>query len=147
MTSILLLFSEDLICLVFLETNNNPGWVYVYHRHENNSWLMYQAIQSPLGNNSYFGAAVSVHENSIIVGADGFPNAEITGAAFSYRRDSTTGPYLLESAYPSVAGVKGHFGWAADIVDTFVAVGAYGYGKILHVIVEFFLTHSCFIFR
>lgn len=103
--------------------------MYVYQRHENNSWLMYQAIQSPLGNDSYFGAHVSAYDNSILVGADGFPNAEITGAAFSYRRDTPTAPYLMESAYPSVAGSKGHFGWAGDIVNTFVAVGAYGYGK------------------
>ncbi len=29
-------------------------------------------IDSPVGNNSYFGVSVGIYENSVIVGADGF---------------------------------------------------------------------------
>lgn len=120
-----------------IQTKNNSGWAYIYERNPiNGSWMLHQSIQSPIGQNSFFGASVSVHKNGLIVGADGYPGGSISGAAFTYRRLTSDDQFELENALPSVAGVNGHFGWSTDICDTFSATGAYGYGKLLLLLIH-----------
>ena len=57
----------------FTEQIQNSGWAYVYYLNENKTEYVLDAeIDSPVGNNSYFGVSVGIYENSVIVGADGF---------------------------------------------------------------------------
>ena len=45
----------------------------MYYLNENKTEYVLDAeIDSPVGNNSYFGVSVGIYENSVIVGADGF---------------------------------------------------------------------------
>jgi hypothetical protein len=116
------------------QTANNSGWAYIYDYNRNLSeWSLSQRLISPVGQNSYFGNAVAIDKDSLIVGADGYPFGEITGSAFTYVRnfsDPSLSNWIMENALPSAAGPEGHYGYAVDICSTYSGVGAYGYDDL-----------------
>lgn len=65
-----------ILCLLLnthTETVNNPGWAYIYQLSADGShYELEQELESPVGNNSYFGAGVGIHGDKVIVGADGY---------------------------------------------------------------------------
>jgi len=109
----------------------NSGWAYVYYLNENKTEYVLDAeIDSPVGNNSYFGVSVGIYENSVIVGADGFPCHGLTGAGFVFYRNPYSGQWTLNQSYPSPAGYQGHFGYAVDIAQNYSVIGAYGFDDL-----------------
>lgn len=57
----------------FTESVNNTGWIHIYDlAADNSSFSLSQSIQSPAGENSYFGASVAISDIEIIVGANGY---------------------------------------------------------------------------
>jgi hypothetical protein len=53
---------------------NNTGWVYLYDLYAENDtmWLLSQAIQSPVGNNSLFGHSLQLYGDGLVTSAMGF---------------------------------------------------------------------------
>jgi hypothetical protein len=88
-----------------------------------------QSIQSPVGSNSYFGASVSIHDDELIVGANGFKNS--TGAAFVYRltEGNSSSLWVPVAALQSTGGRDGNFGHSVSAGRNHVAVGAFGNGE------------------
>ena len=50
----------------------NPGHVYVYSLRWPALFKKEVELESPVGNNSYFGSSVAIHGNAIAIGAEGF---------------------------------------------------------------------------
>lgn len=60
---------------------NNPGWAYIYQLSADGShYELEQELESPVGNNSYFGASVGIREDKVIVGADGYRKSRFFSA-------------------------------------------------------------------
>eukprot|EP01034_Spumella_vulgaris_P026405 gene26405-32983_t len=116
------------------QTDNNPGWAHIYDfNHTSNAWSLSQTLVSPAGQNSYFGESVAIHDDVMIVGADGFPLGDLTGSAFTFirnRSDTTVANWVFDTALGSAAGAEGHFGFAVDICTTNQAIGAFGHNNL-----------------
>ena len=57
---------------------NNSGWAYVYRLSPDGTrFLLDQEIVSPVGNNSYFGSGVGIHDDAVVVGADGYRKSRV----------------------------------------------------------------------
>lgn len=48
---------------------------------DGSGYLLDEVLESPVGNNSYFGSGVGIHDNKVIVGADGY--RKLLAPAFS----------------------------------------------------------------
>eukprot|EP01033_Poteriospumella_lacustris_P005040 gene5039-3598_t len=114
----------------------NTGFVYLYEfDYSLRTFEKKQDIESPVGRKSYFGVFVNLAKDKLIVGADGTPHGNDTGAAFVYFRKTDAprnsgGAWQLNYSLPSPAGNKSHFGYAVDICDDFAVSGAYGFDDL-----------------
>jgi len=60
------------ITLISTAKEWNPGHVYVYTIRWPSLFQKEAELESPVGNNSFFGTSVAIHDNAIAVGAEGF---------------------------------------------------------------------------
>jgi hypothetical protein len=130
-------FRDDTFRPLGTDAPDNTGFAYIYEY----STLMgkyetiVQSIASPVGHKSYFGVSLSLAQDKLVVGADGVPFGNNTGAAFIYFRTpgrprDDLSPWQLNYSLPSPAGYKGSFGYAVDICDYYAASGAFGFDDL-----------------
>lgn len=116
---------------------DNTGYAYIYEYSSvmDSYETLVQSIPSPVGYKSYFGVYLSLAKDKLIVGADGAPSGNNTGAAFIYFRTpdrprEDMNPWQLNYSLPSPAGSEGRFGYAVDVCDNYAVSGAFGYDDL-----------------
>jgi len=67
------LSNNSSLYLLLLDSDWNPGYVYMYSLDQNsNKFVNETVLESPVGHNSLFGASVALYDNVLAVGAEGF---------------------------------------------------------------------------
>ena len=132
--------------------------MYIYNYNNiTHQWDLTKTLQSVGGDYTYFGSAVQIYGDKIIVGApgqlptlfeDGPDLANNTGAAYIYQRVNDS--WIMTSTLLNLAGYNSYFGYDVDIHSSNAIVGAYGYGiKKIFLIISFIISAwqqhwSCF---
>ena len=93
----------------------SPGRAHVYYN-SGGTWSLEQTISNPQPNNIGFGNFVSINNagDTIIIGADSYPNGAGAGGAYVYNRANTT--WSLNSILTASDGINGdQFGSTSNI--------------------------------
>jgi len=112
-------------------TINNAGAAYIFHRN-NNAWEFQQKItQADRFQNDFFGSAVAISGDYIIVGAyaededaNGLNNASSSGAAYLFSRSGNTWSQQ-QKITAADREANDYFGYAVSINGDYAVVGAY----------------------
>ncbi|RLD50856.1 MAG: hypothetical protein DRI94_07585 [Bacteroidetes bacterium] len=107
--------------------NTNTGVAYVLY-YDGTNWTTQATLQASDGSsNDYFGYAVAIHGNTIIVGAY---NDNTEGSVYVFERPLSgwSGNNVNENAKltASIPETDEYFGRSLDITDSVIVVGAYG---------------------
>jgi hypothetical protein len=120
--------SNDIVVVGAANHDNGRGAAYVF-RYDSTTQTcteiaILKAIDDDLEPELYFGAAVDVHEDAIVVGAVGYSN--FTGAAYIFSYNKSSGEVSHISKITASIGSPGdYFGDAVSIHGNAILVGAY----------------------
>jgi hypothetical protein len=108
---------------------HQSGSVHMFRREPGGLWRHHaRLVASDGASHDYFGNALAINNDSLIVGARGRDdaNAKPAGAAYAFRRkgDTWTQEMLLT---PSSLGAGDNFGWAVALTSDLCLVGAPGH--------------------
>lgn len=104
--------------------NNSNGGAYIFSQAANGDWLETAYIKSAAFNYSgaYFGWSIALSGSNLVVGAPGANNNDAGGALiYSFSNNAWGGERSLTRSFGQSYD---HFGWAADIENRTVVVGA-----------------------
>ena len=111
----------------------NAGAAYVFTRADTGEWREVTKLVAPTDDaaaGDFFGSAVAVGAETVVVGAFGAEGGEYAGAAYAYSRPeqgaSGDGFGPPERLSPPDPAAGEFFGWAAGLADETAVVGAYG---------------------
>ncbi|MFT5735276.1 MAG: hypothetical protein ACJA0P_003634 [Planctomycetota bacterium] len=115
---------------------NNEGAAYVFERQPNSTWNEYSKVVPPTSQSgSFFGVAVALRGQFLVVGAEGINNGAssgTSGSAFVFR-DFGGGVLQVESELASPGPIaNGNFGRAVSIASGRIAISEIGNGGSVH---------------
>ncbi len=116
---------------------DSAGAVYVFSRtNDSTTWHQEARLTANDGNdNDYFGGnSLAIGSNIVVVGAPYHKIGTISGAIYTFVRDTTTGVWSQRGDAMG-ASTAGSFGWAVALDGDTLAVGAPGTGTSGHVYV------------
>jgi len=104
-----------------------PQHVYLYRRMKRGEWVLHQVIDSPQDIFGSFGAAISIHNDLMIIGAHSYLNSdgEQPGAAHVYRNIDDTWTVEATLVDPNGEDSDG-FGFAVAVRNDIILVGGAG---------------------
>ncbi|KAJ5072535.1 hypothetical protein M0811_01550 [Anaeramoeba ignava] len=107
--------------------HENHGAAYVF-QNQNNNWNQIQILTAnDAFDLDYFGRSVKIHNNFIVVGADGRTDNGITDSGAAYVFQNSNGNWIQSAkVVASDAKENWYFGYAVDVSDDLVIAGAYG---------------------
>lgn len=112
---------DDRFLAIGAVRNSDGGSVYMFELINETLFVEREKLTSSDGTSAgiYFGRSVSVYENSLIIGANGY------NAAYVYERNETTNVWQeIIKLEPTTGDGWANFGWSVSMYDGYCAVGA-----------------------
>lgn len=108
------------------DRGSNSGTVYIFEKGETNWAFVTKALASDGAVDDYFGHAVSINGDYLVVGARGDDDkGNESGSVYIYKR-SETGWSEIKKLNATDGSANDLFGWSISFSGTYLVVGAYG---------------------
>ncbi len=96
--------------------NNGAGKIYIYKKNDSGQWIFHQSLaSSDHFENSYFGNAISIYDNELVVGAYTETNTGNPAMAFIFKLDENDNWYESQKIASYQSSEHTYFGWMCEM--------------------------------
>ena len=96
--------------------NNGAGKIYIYKKNDSGQWIFHQSLaSSDHFENSYFGNAISIYDNELVVGAYTETNTGNPAMAYIFKLDENGNWYESQKIASYQSSEHTYFGWMCEM--------------------------------
>lgn len=107
---------EDYLAVGASGENNSAGKIYIYKKNNSGQWIFYQSLASSDNfENSYFGNAISIYDNELVVGAYTETNTGNPAMAYIFKIDENGNWYESQKIASYQSSEHTYFGWMCEM--------------------------------